>query len=69
MARPCNFNTKYTSKIEILLPELYALKIVAWNFHMDDSQENHSYNIILGYDIWSKINNKLILLQQYNSRE
>ena len=31
-----NFNTDYTGKLETVLPELDATKIVTWNFHVDD---------------------------------
>ena len=29
------FNTNDTSKVEIVLPELYETKIVTWYFHVD----------------------------------
>ena len=34
------FNTKYTSKLEIALPELDATKIVVLNIHLDYLQGN-----------------------------
>ena len=30
-----DFNTNYTSKVEIVIPEIYWMKIVKWNFHLD----------------------------------
>ena len=40
-----NFNTDYTSKVETALPDLGATKNMTWNLHMDDLQDNKSYNI------------------------
>ena len=45
------FNINYISKVENLLPEIYATEIVTMNFHMDDSRGKHRYNITLGRDI------------------
>ena len=50
-----DFNTNYTSKVGIVLPELYATKIVMQTFHVDDLYGNNRHNIILGRDIWSKL--------------
>ena len=54
-----DFNTHYTSKVEIVLPELDATKSVMWNFHLDELQGNHRYNIILGHNILFKLKNGL----------
>ena len=43
-----DFNTNYTSKVEIILTDLYMTKSVMWNFHMDNSQGTHKYVMILG---------------------
>ena len=50
-----NFNTNYTSKVEIVLPKLDIIKSVTWNFHVDVSQGKRRYNMILGHDILSKL--------------
>ena len=39
--------TNHTSKIEFLLPKLYATKSVMYNFHVGDVQVKHGYNMIL----------------------
>ena len=36
-----NFNTNYTSKVEIVLTELDSTNIVMRDFHVDDLQVNH----------------------------
>ena len=46
-----DFYTNYTSELEIVLPKLYFMKSVAWNFHVCDLQGKHMYNMILGHDI------------------
>ena len=50
------FNTNYISKVEVVLPKLYPMKKLAWNFHMDDSQVKHKQNMILVHDILFKLN-------------
>ena len=47
--------TKYKSNIEILLPKFDATKIITWEFHVDNSQRNHKYDMILGRDIFSEL--------------
>ena len=47
-----DFQTTYKSKVEIVLPELDATNIITWDFHVDDSQGNHKYGMILGRDIF-----------------
>ena len=49
-------NTNYTSKAEILLPELYSTKDVACNFHVGDLKGCHRYDMIQGHDIFSELN-------------
>ena len=56
---------KHQSKVEIVLPELDAMKSITWNFHVDDSQGNYKYNMILGSDILSKLQIYLFL---FNSK-
>ena len=46
------FNTSYTSKVKILLPELNVTKSVTYNFHMNYSQGNHSHNILTELKIY-----------------
>ena len=46
---------KYTTNVKIIPSELDMMKIMKWDFHVDDSQSNHMYNMILGRDILSKI--------------
>ena len=48
-----DFNTNYISKVKFVLPELDAMKSVTWNFHVDDLQGNHRYDMVLGGDILS----------------
>ena len=50
-----NFDKNYTNKVEIVLPELYGTKSVMWNFHVDDSRENSRYDMIIGWDLLSKL--------------
>ena len=50
------FQMRYTTNVDTILPELYATKIAKWNFHVDDSQNKHRYDIILGRDILSELN-------------
>ena len=50
------FNTNYTSKVKFVPPDIYSKNILAWNYHVDDWQGNHRYDIILWRDILSKIN-------------
>ena len=38
---------EFTSKVEIVLPELDATKIVTYNFHVDDLQVTHRYDMKL----------------------
>ena len=47
-ARKITTNIKV--KIDFILPELSATKIVMWNFHMDDFAKGR-YDMILGRDI------------------
>ena len=51
-----DFNINQRSKVQIVLPEIYATKSVTWNFHMNDSQVPHMYGMILGWDIFSELN-------------
>ena len=37
------------------------MKITTCNFHVDDSQGNHKYNIIIGREIFSKLKMYLFL--------
>ena len=41
------FNKNYTSKVEMVLPELDLMKKLSWDFHVDDLQGNHGYDMIL----------------------
>ena len=50
------FNTNYTIKVEVVLHELSVTKSVMWNFHVNNSQENHGYNMVLGRNIFSELN-------------
>ena len=54
-----DLNNNYTSNVEIVLPNIDAMKIVMLNFHMDDPQCTHRYNIILGFNKLSKLNKDL----------
>ena len=47
--------TKNYTNVEIVLLELYAMKSVTWNFHVDDLQENSRYDMIIGRDFLSEI--------------
>ena len=51
-----DFNNKFTIKVEIVLAELYLLKILMCNFHVDDLQGRHRYDMIIGCDILSELN-------------
>ena len=50
-----DFHTSSKSKVEIVLTKLYGTKIITWNSHVDGSQGNHKYDIILGHDMLSKL--------------
>ena len=50
------FNSKYTSKVEIVLTDKYETKSVTWNFHEDYLQGNRRYDMILGINIFYKLN-------------
>ena len=50
----CDFYTNPKFKVGIVIPKLYATKIITWNFHVDDLQGNHKYNMMLGRDILSE---------------
>ena len=43
-----DFNTSFTTKIEIVSPGLYVTKGVMCNFHVDDLQVHCRYDMILG---------------------
>ena len=45
--------TTYKTNVELVLRELDAIKSVTWNIHMDDSQRNARYDIIVGRDLLS----------------
>ena len=49
------FNTNHNNKVDSVLPELDAGKIVIWNLHMDNLQGNHRYYMMLGHNIISKL--------------
>ena len=51
-----DFNHNYTIKVEMFLPEIYATKIVTWNFHVDEYQGTYRYGMILVHDIFSELN-------------
>ena len=46
--------TNSNVKIDFTSPELSVMKIVTWNWHMDDSAKGR-YNIILGRDILTQL--------------
>ena len=56
-----DFNNNFTSKVGIVLPEIYATKTVTWNFHVNEFQGSHKYDIIPGLDILYKLNMDLCL--------
>ena len=60
----CDCNTDFTSKIQILLTELDVRKMITWNYHVDESQGKHKYDMILGRDIFSELK---IVLYFYNN--
>ena len=43
-----DFLTTYKINVELVLPELDATKSVMWSFHVDDSQKNSRYGMIIG---------------------
>ena len=45
-----DYNNNYAKKVEIVLPELYAAKIVMRDFCMDDSQSCHRVDMILVHE-------------------
>ena len=45
------FLTTHKTNVELVLPELDATKSMTWNFHMDDSQKNSRYDMIMGRDL------------------
>ena len=45
-----NITINLKIKIDFSFPELSAMKIVTWNFHVDDSAKGR-YDIIFGRDI------------------
>ena len=53
------FQMKYTTNAEIILPELGEMKIMKWDFHVDNPKNNHRYDMILGHDMLSKL--KIVL--------
>ena len=57
----CRFNTNYTSKVEIVLSEIDAMKIRMQKFYMDDSQVCHRYEMIPLLNILPKLNIYLCL--------
>ena len=48
------FNTHFTSKVEIVLPELDVKKIKMWDFHVDYLQDYQRYGIIVGRGYYLK---------------
>ena len=50
----CNITTNLKVKIDFILPELSATKIVTWNFHVDDSVKGRYY-MILGKDLLTQL--------------
>ena len=60
-----DLKNKFTTKVEIFLPELDVTKSVMWYFHLDDLQGHHMYDMILGLDIFSGLNMDLCL--SYNT--
>ena len=50
----CNITTNLKVKIDFILPELSATKIVTWNFHVDDSVKG-IYYMILGKDLLTQL--------------
>ena len=55
------FQTNYKSNLEVVLPEFDAAKSMKWEFHVDDSQGDHNYNMILVRDILSELKIDLFL--------
>ena len=62
-----DFNANYTIELKIVLPELYLTKKLMWSFHVDDSQGNHRYYVILVIDVLSGLKVELFLYN-YNIR-
>ena len=46
-----DFNTNSTSKVEIVLPGIDEMKSMTWNFHVDDLQGTHRYDMKPGSNI------------------
>ena len=51
-----DFLTTYKTNVELVLPELDAEKRVTWSFHVDDSQKNSRYDMIIGQDLLLEFN-------------
>ena len=51
-----DFNTNYTSNVEMVLTYLDATKSVTCNFHMDNLQDLHRYDMILGRNVFYELN-------------
>ena len=60
-----NFKENYMTNLEIIQKKMDAMKSVKCNFHMDDSQGNHSYDMILGRD-FIQIKNILMFLRLHH---
>ena len=56
-----DFNTKYTSKVENVMPGIDVKTIVIWNFHVGGWQITHRYDMILGRNIFYGLNINLCL--------
>ena len=46
-----DFIPTHKTNVELLLPELDAMKSVTWSFHVDDSQKYSRYEMIIGRDL------------------
>ena len=49
-----SITTNLKVEIYFTLPELSTMKIVMWNFHVDDSSKGR-YNMILGRDLLTSL--------------
>ena len=50
-----NFTTNYKAKVQITLPELDSNKIINWECHIDDNDNNNRYDMIIGRDLLSEL--------------
>ena len=54
-------HTKYITNVEIIPREMDMIKILKWNFHVDELQRKHRYDMVLCHGISSELKTDLCL--------